>query len=105
MRISLQVRATTSPGSEAPVDIVFVQCKAAHTKQAVQGASSMFHQVSQSMAVMTGDTTHLHLHLQNTVFISFQNGLGNEELVQDLVGEDKVLGGLTAQGANVEVNI
>ena len=38
------------------------------------------------------------------MFISFQNGLGNEELVQDLVGEDKVLGGLTAQGANVEVN-
>ena len=57
MRISFQVRATTNPGSEAPVDIVLVQCKAAHTKQAVQGASSMFHQVSQSMAVMTGDTT------------------------------------------------
>ena len=56
--ISPQVRATTSPSSEAPVDIVFVQCKAAHTKQAVQGASSMFHQVSQDMALMTGDALH-----------------------------------------------
>ena len=36
------------------------------------------------------------------MFISFQNGLGNEELIAELVGERKVLGGLTAQGANVE---
>ena len=42
---------------------------------------------------------------QSTVFISFQNGLGNEELIAELMGEDRVLGGLTAQGANVEVNI
>ena len=40
--------------------------------------------------------------MQGTVFISFQNGLGNEELIASLVGERKVLGGLTAQGANVE---
>ena len=40
--------------------------------------------------------------MQGTVFISFQNGLGNEELIASLVGEKKVLGGLTAQGANVE---
>ena len=42
---------------------------------------------------------------QSTVFISFQNGLGNEELIAELMGEDRVLGGLTAQGANIEVNI
>ena len=39
------------------------------------------------------------------MFISFQNGLGNEELIAELMGEGRVLGGLTAQGANVEVNI
>ena len=39
---------------------------------------------------------------QDTVFISFQNGLGNEELVADLMGKTSVLGGLTAQGANIE---
>ena len=43
--------------------------------------------------------------LQSTVFISFQNGLGNEELIAELMGEDRVLGGLTAQGANIEVTM
>ena len=41
----VKVRATTNPAGEAPVDIVFVQCKAAHTRQAVLGAKKMFHQV------------------------------------------------------------
>ena len=45
------------------------------------------------------------ISLQSTVFISFQNGLGNEELIAELMGEDRVLGGLTAQGANIEVTI
>ena len=76
------MRATCEPQSESAVDIVFVQCKAAHTRQAVLGAKKMFH--------------------EGTVFISFQNGLGNEELIAELVGENAVLGGLTAQGANVE---
>ena len=39
------------------------------------------------------------------MFISFQNGLGNEELIAELMGEDRVLGGLTAQGANIEVTL
>ena len=41
----VKVRATTDPAGESPVDIVFVQCKAAHTRQAVLGAKKMFHQV------------------------------------------------------------
>ena len=45
------------------------------------------------------------MSFQNTVFISFQNGLGNEELIAELMGEDRVLGGLTAQGANIEVTM
>merc|ERR1711874_1807 len=67
---------------EEKVDIVFVQCKAAHTKEAILGARNMFG--------------------KDTVFISFQNGLGNEELVAELMGKESVLGGLTAQGANIE---
>ena len=35
--------------------------------------------------------------MQETIFISFQNGLGNEELIGEVVGKNKVLGGLTAQ--------
>jgi 2-dehydropantoate 2-reductase len=34
--------------------------------------------------------------------VSFQNGLGNEEVLAGVLGADKVLGGLTAQGALVE---
>ena len=41
----VKVRATTNPAGESPVDIVFVQCKAAHTRQAVLGAKKIFHQV------------------------------------------------------------
>lgn len=78
----VKVRASSKPSSESKVDIVFVQCKAAHTKEAILGAKNMFG--------------------KDTVFISFQNGLGNEELVAELMGKDSVLGGLTAQGANIE---
>jgi len=76
------VRATSKPATEGKVDIVFVQCKAAHTKDAINGARNMFS--------------------KDAVFISFQNGLGNEELIAELVGQENVLGGLTAQGANIE---
>ena len=41
----VKVGATTEPRDQAQVDIVFVQCKAAHTKQAVLGAKNMFHEV------------------------------------------------------------
>jgi len=78
----VKVRASSDPSSESLVDVIFVQCKAAHTKAAIQGATSMYN--------------------KDTVFISFQNGLGNEELIGELVGEEQVLGALTAQGANVE---
>jgi 2-dehydropantoate 2-reductase len=36
------------------------------------------------------------------VAVSFQNGLGNEEKLSQILGEDKVLGGLTAQAGLVE---
>jgi len=78
----VKVRASMEPEREEPVDVVFVQCKAAHTKSALEGAKNMFK--------------------KDTVFISFQNGLGNEELIGDVVGVQNTLGGLTAQGANIE---
>ena len=46
---SSQVRATSKPESESAVDIVFVQCKAAHTKQAIMGARNMFKQVERAI--------------------------------------------------------
>ncbi len=38
----------------------------------------------------------------DTVAISFQNGLGNEETIAEVIGAERVLGGVTAQGASVE---
>ena len=45
---------------------------------------------------------HLFAGGGDTVAISFQNGLGNEEELAGTFGGDRVLGGLTAQGANIE---
>lgn len=78
----VSVRAVTCPAGLRIADIVFVQCKSYCTEAAIKSA------------IGTVGT--------ETVVISFQNGLGNEELLASVVGEDKVLGGLTAQGASIE---
>ena len=77
----IQIPATWDPGSVGPVDLVVIQCKALFTRQAIENAG--------------------HLFGSETVTVSFQNGLGNEELIGQLVGDWRVLGGLTAQGATV----
>ena len=79
---SIQVRATTEPDEIGPVDVLFVQCKAPYTKDAVGGVA--------------------HLLREDSVAISFQNGLGNEENIGEVVGMERVLGGVTAQGAAIE---
>ena len=79
---SIPVRATTEPSGLPAVDVLFVQCKAPYTKEAVRRV--------------------LHLLRDDSVAISFQNGLGNEENIGEVVGMERVLGGVTAQGAAVE---
>jgi 2-dehydropantoate 2-reductase len=78
---SVRVAATLDPGSVSVADIVLFQCKAFANEAAA--------------------TSVQHLFKGETVAISFQNGLGNEEMLQRIVGEKHVLGGLTAQGAVV----
>lgn len=73
------VPATADPASVSAADIVLVQCKALHTRAAIAGATNLF--------------------AAHTVVISFQNGLGNEELIGELIGAEHVVAGLTAQGA------
>ncbi len=80
--ISLQ--ATTDPASIESADLVFVQCKANFNAAAAESVRHLF--------AAGGDT----------VAISFQNGLGNEEQLAEYFGKDRVLGGLTAQGASIE---
>jgi 2-dehydropantoate 2-reductase len=78
----IDVKASDNPAELSPVDVVFVQCKAAATAVAVKNAKPIIG--------------------EDTVVISFQNGLGNEETIAEIIGEEKVLGGLTAQAANIE---
>ena len=61
-----------------------MQCKAASTTAAVRNALDA------------------GLFRDDTVAISFQNGLGNEETIAAVLGAERVLGGVTAQGASIE---
>ena len=80
----MHVAATTDPVAIGAADVVLVQCKAASTTAAVRNALDA------------------GLFREDTVAISFQNGLGNEEMIADVVGAERVLGGVTAQGASIE---
>ena len=80
----ISVNATTDPSTIESADIVFVQCKANFNAAAAESVRHLFS--------AGGDT----------VAISFQNGLGNEEELAEYFGEKNVLGGLTAQGASIE---
>lgn len=77
----IPIAATSNSSQLNPVDVVFVQCKAPNTVEAM----------TQAQNIITDDT----------VVISFQNGLGNEEIISDVIGQEHVLGGVTAQGASV----
>jgi 2-dehydropantoate 2-reductase len=78
---TVRVAATADPSSLANADVILFQCKSYANEGA---ARSVRHLVSGPTAV-----------------ISFQNGLGNEEAIGRVVGAEHVLGGLTAQGAQV----
>ena len=76
--------ATFDPHDIESADFVFVQCKANFNAAAASSIQHLFRDGSDTLA------------------ISFQNGLGNEEELAEYFGADRVLGGLTAQGANIE---
>ena len=75
------VAATTDAAEAGAADVVLVHCKAHHTVAAATAAAPLFG--------------------PDTVAISFQNGLGNEEAIGGVVGIERVLGGTTAQGASI----
>ena len=77
----IKINATNDPKSISPVDVVIVMCKATALEQALTNAKSI-----------VGD---------KTVLMSFQNGIGHEPIMQNIVGIDKVLGGTTTQASNI----
>ena len=78
----IKVRATADPSTIASADVVLFQCKAFATEAAAAGVK--------------------HLFGRGAVAVSFQNGLGNEEVIGSVLGIENVLGGLTAQAGLVE---
>ena len=78
----INVDAVTSADDLPLADVVFVQCKSNHSREAIEAAQGIVG--------------------PETAVISFQNGLGNEEVLAEIVGPGVVLGGLTAQGASIE---
>lgn len=79
---SIRIKATTDPSQIQAADVVLFQCKAFATEAAAHGVRHLF----------GGDT----------VAISFQNGLGNEDVIAGVIGAENVMGGLTAQAGLVE---
>jgi 2-dehydropantoate 2-reductase len=77
----IKISATNDPKSIRPVDVVIVMCKATALEQALTNAKSI-----------VGD---------KTVLMSFQNGIGHEAIMQNIVGVNKVLGGTTTQASNI----
>ena len=75
------VKAVSNPAGCGKMDIVIVLTKSYITGEATRQALNLFG--------------------ENTVAISFQNGLGNEETIEKVIGKGRVLGGQTSQGAAV----
>ena len=78
--IDVDARETASYIDQA--DIILFQCKSHGTRDAASGVR--------------------HLVDKGAVCVSFQNGLGNEEVISEVVGAENVLGGLTAMAAVLE---
>lgn len=78
----VKVGATTDATTIAAADVVLFQCKAFANEAAAKSAK--------------------HLFKGETVAISFQNGLGNEETIGAIIGQQNVVAGLTAQAGLVE---
>ncbi|SMB98460.1 ketopantoate reductase [Thermanaeromonas toyohensis ToBE] len=78
---TIKVRAVTNPRAAGEADLVLLFVKSYSTEEALQ----------HGLAVIG----------QHTVVLTLQNGVGNAEKIERIVGRDKVLVGSTSFGANV----
>lgn len=77
----VKVRAATDCRGIGPADLIIVLVKSFNTREAIENAEPII-----------GD---------KTVIISLQNGLGNEEIIGEVVGKGHVVGGRTFAGGSV----
>ncbi|MGD0474581.1 MAG: ketopantoate reductase family protein [Candidatus Velthaea sp.] len=75
---TVKVNARTSCDGIGVADLVIVLVKSFHTRQAVESAAPIIG--------------------SNTLVMSLQNGLGHEDIIADVVGRERVLGGKTYAG-------
>jgi 2-dehydropantoate 2-reductase len=78
----IRIKATTDASEIKGADVVLFQCKAFANAAAANSVR--------------------HLFGGQTVAITFQNGLGNEQALGAILGENNVIGGLTAQAGLAE---
>lgn len=77
----IKIKATTEPRKVGSCDLVILFVKAYDTEEATRNS--------------------LPLTGKKTVWLTLQNGLGNIERMGKIVGKDRVVGGITYQGATV----
>jgi len=75
------IPATARPEDIGPADLIIICTKAYDTKEAIQHAEPLL-----------GKNTHV---------LTLQNGWGNGETIAEVVGEDRVLAGMTNHGATL----
>ena len=71
----IKVKATNEPSKLDIVDTVIVMCKATALEPALNSIKNIIG--------------------EKTTFMSFQNGIGHEAIMQKIVGKEKVIGGTT----------
>lgn len=79
--LQVKVKTTTNTGDIGKVDLILLFVKSFHTKQAIE----------QIKPLLGPDTKVLTL----------QNGLGNIEIISEIIGEERVIGGVTNEGATL----
>ncbi|MFA7283979.1 MAG: 2-dehydropantoate 2-reductase, partial [Candidatus Omnitrophota bacterium] len=77
----IKVRTTSCAGEIGKADLILICVKSFHTKQA-----------SEEIKPLLG---------KDTKIITLQNGMGNIETISETAGEDRVIAGVTNEGATL----
>lgn len=80
-RVIKNVKATTNPNKIGVVDLILIFVKSTITDKALRSAKSIIG--------------------ENTLVLTLQNGLGNIEKIQSVIGENNIIAGTTAHGSTL----
>ncbi len=79
--LQAQVKITVDPKEIGLADVIIICVKSYDTKEAIMRAKSIVG--------------------ENTEVLTLQNGIGNVEIIGEVVGSEKVIGGVTNEGATL----